>query len=706
MVEAAPPAFTWLRGLASGFLEKLVELAVLVAIALFLFPLFVWAALLICAVVVVLALIRKRFSSHWKLLAVGAGIVCVVAILNVLALTFSPRAKYVVAADDLSSSFFVKSFYGPRGRFYILPLSSYSPPKRWLFRWIADKRGSFVFIEAERSADGYIVHSPSEVALARLAGPDGQDRRRWIFIPRLDRDMIADLAESLSFKFSASNARVRLSTDVGKGRPGLFGFVLKRPPTLDEWRRVAYFEELLLNLPAMETDHILAALEQEGAKSSELRDVLRLAVFRLELIGGRYQQYPVTKDYIYNLAPLGNLRQIAESINEANPGRDIVNDPWFWSFKESLNPYMRHMPRHSLVVLGGEVETGARWVTDLMARAAQSQQQSSLLDVSSLDKSGADSIEMARIRSRIERIKARRSDDPKALSEILSLTKEIMLDESEDSVRTGDAHRVQMLQRSGRRLVTDEIRQWVRTDKAREASRAFLVYEATRARCNRPFIEAVAGASASARTGENPFKFVDRKMQKSCAEVRDAVALFPEPLQRQFIEGEFALEQDSLKRMAPIWQLSSCGEGEDEASKRCLSKLMLEGVSAPFAQNFIEEFTLRCGDGECSGVDLFERNAPVMGARYSGEEFLYSFYIMNALLDGNYPQLSPTFCRNISRDFSSLVEENRFFDRLTVLNLHLAVLERCKSPQLKVALRILHNNKLPVATWYARVRLP
>lgn len=706
MADTEPPAFAWLKGVASGFLEKFVELVVLVAIALFLFPLFVWAALLICAVVVVLALIRKRFSAQWKLLAVGAGAVFVIAVLNVVVLTVIPPAKYVVASDSLSSSFLVQSFYGPRGRFYILPLSSYSPPKRWLFRWIADKQGSFVFIEAETTADGYIVHSPSEVALARLAGPDGQDRRRWILIPRLNRGMIAALAETLSFKFSASNARVRLSTDVGTGKPGLFGLMLKRPPTLDEWRRVAYFEELLLGLPTMEADHILAALEQEGEKSSELRDVLRLAVFRLELVGGRYQQYPVTTDYIYNLAPLGNLRHIAESINEANPGSDIVNDPWFWSFEESLNPYMRNMPQRSLVVSGGEVETGAGWVTDLMARAAQSQQQSSLLDVSSLDKSGADAIQMDRIRRQIARIKARRRDDPKALTEILSLTKEIMLDESEDSVRTGDAHRVQALQGSGRRLVTDEVRRWVRSDKAREASRAFLVYEAARARCNRPFIEAVTEAPTASRTGRDLFKSIDTEMQKSCSEVRETVDLFPEPLQRKFIEGESVLEADSLRRMASIWQLSSCGDGKDEPSKQCLSKLMLEGTSATFARTFITEFTLRCGDGDCSGVDLYERNAPTMGARYSGEEFLYTFYLMNALLDETYLQLSPTLCRNIDRDFASLVEENRFFDRLTVLNLHLAVFERCKSPQLKVALRILQNNKLPVASWYSRVRLP
>ena len=703
MAQGDRNAGGWLQGIGLGFAERIAEFSIYALAALLIFPLLpIFALLVAIACIATLMLRLRRRQRKWRIVAIGFTTVLGLSLLNVVAIASGSDTKYVVIHPDVTDSLFVRQFEGPTGRFTLVPLSSYSAPKRWLFRAAAERFERVVIMEEpEETATGFILHSPSELALARLSAPDGTRRERTLHLPTRRWELLFEIEDGqVSFKPGLDGRRIMLLTNVGPGRPGLFGRSLSRSPSLEQWRRVAYAEELLRNLATMEADEIIRSLEEESARTSDVRDYLRLAVFRLELISVRYGGIlTLHKPTLFELAPLGNLRRVAAQLTEINPSRDDLADPWIRPLQKAVLSSLSNLPPQTVAPPGWQVESGADWaVAFLRASTGEAGQYSS---APQQGKQPSDQTEEEAQAKGALAAFVRKGTEAKDETDLSAALEDFARDlqastAKEDPLGLGDMRRMEELDKAGGSLLRREVRRWVESNPSRADSRAFLVYEAAHERCGQPFERMWARTTTPAK-----MRALSVETKRACAEVAAAARLAPEVLQRRFLESEAAAYETLVSAaMDSQVELLECGAraGEDESkSLQCFGDAM-RYLGLPFFEEFMRDMT-KCREGSC-GVLAFEKRLPVPGRPYSLAEYRYASYLTLALFDEHYPRLSEVVCDSVGRDFGELLEEDQLLDRLTILNLHMAALERCGAEDAGISLRLLRENRLPLARWH------
>jgi hypothetical protein len=702
MAKGGARSTPWLQGLGSTFVDKVAEAGIYGLAALLVFPLIPWIAVVVAIVCVATVAMRLRHRRKWRVLVLGLAAVLGLSVLNVVLIAASGATKYVVPGVGVGDSLLVREFDGPAGRFALLPLSNYSLPKRWLFSAASERDDRFVVMEeAEETATGYVLHSPSELALARLSAPDGTARVRTLPLPSRHRELVFELEDDgqVNVTPGLSGGRINLASDAGPGRPGLFGRSLNRFPSLEQWRRVAFAEELLRNLQTLEADQIIQALEAESARTSDLRDFLRLAVFRLELLSDRYGGIlGLHKTRLFELAPLGNLRHVAALFSEINPPSDAMDDAWFRPFQHAVFSHLNYLPLETVPPPGGEVDNGSAWASAFLLRTLENLERSTFASRRAdarAPRDAEDEEQEKSFESFRKAFQGPHADPRSVLGALQQLYRDFESSAAQDPLRLGDIRRMEDLEKGGGSLLRAEVRQWVASDDSRAGARTFLVYEAARERCAKPFAR-LFGALPDAGMVH---RFA-AELTRSCTEAAGAAGLAPDFLQRRFLQREAAMEGQLLSNLIKGQvEFVECGlrAGEDEAKNlKCLSAMM-EAFDLPFFQEFLDDMR-RCGNSTC-GVDSFERRLPLPGPRYSLAEYRYASYLALALLDDRYPRLSPTICDSVRRDFAELLQEDRLADRLTVANLHAAALDRCGAEEAETSFRLLREHRLPLARW-------
>jgi hypothetical protein len=694
----------WSQEFQSLVVSRFIELGAITIVGTLIFPLLPVPAIIMLVILTALMLVRlkKRFSLKFV-----AGVVCVflvAAIMNIGLLIDTSRTKFVVPTDSFLNAVVINEWPGPTGPFLIVPAS---PPKQWLFRLLSRYDHSFIILDTARTADGYIVVSPSELALARLSAPDGINRRRLLTIPFLRREAVVRLRHNeLSFSLGAGGGQMTLITDVGPDRPGLFGVRSDQAPSIEAWRRVAYGDELIRNLHRLTVPDLIADLEREGARTGDLRDFMRLLVFRLKLVPtllGASAQQPL-EDSIFRVSTLGNLRWVAQQFEARNPRTSLVDDPWGWSFQQALIEYPAYLPRDMAQSARYRVETGEAWIARQLARSAEVLESETFTqNRGKPERTGSDADDRLgdRLRLLIERMEAG-APAQEAANEMFAIMARAS-GADPDPLAEGDARRLLAFTNAGGALLRPEVRRWINADPVRAPSRGYLIYGAIRDRCAAPMREMQQFIAQAARGGLVQFERLARRLESNCVELPMAADILPTGLQRQIMSDQAARDWAVMIMIrGGAERIRDCVNQPEAASTAC-AFAMLDWMSrlsrSPLAQAFIDWMRSDCGL-TCGGNAFYARHRPVPGEPYSDQEFFYGLSLIAVVLDDRPAGPPEGVCRSVERDFSRLLEENRLFDRIAVLNLHFAIFQRCRSPHLAALNALLATKRLPVMGWH------
>lgn len=666
-----------------------------VAIALilaFLFPLQDFRTIMIQLVSAgVFILVLTRFVTLKRLVMVVIGL-AIFGLAGLGALLLAPGRKYVVPVELGPDLIAIREIPGPDGAFLLVPTHTPVSPKRWLLAGLAALDDRIVMLEPRRLAEGYLAHSPTEIAARELTASSGANAR-VVTLPfrEVETSLLLNPANrQLDFNFAVRSTDIILRSDVSTTSPGLFGIATSAPPDLESWQRLAFAEEFLRSLTRVDSLFLLDALRAEADRTGRWGDRLRMLVFRLHVINTRFRVIGTGGNLnFYELATLGNLRSVADEFNAAMPTRELQNDPWLRAFVDALLLTTNSLPDAQLYLQGSDrAPQEIDWLVRIVRRLAEVIQAESLQVPFAAE----------------PRVHTQQSQEelPRTIRGLLGL---LVRADSVRETEIGEIVTARALIAESDNLNRPVVIHWVEAAGRERGRRVALLQRAKSDAFGSVWAQIVG------RMMENPardrmwngWRDANRMLRRHVESLHSLLPLVSDPDQRRLLAAEQELDVEVVRMMSGADRWGAC-ERESEATRdRCV----LDAMTGPGLPEFAAvTMPFRAIAESDSAIEAFVEHPPPFAAPYSPTEAGYLAHLALAFgdLEGEVePRILQQFCELVANHANALIVEGRIDDRASVLALQAETLGQCGRREARHLERLLVDRQLSLPSWRGRI---
>lgn len=675
----------------------LIALAVIPATLL---PMLDWGAVLLQLIVAALVIffVLRRFGRRPVIVAL-VGVV-VLTLSGTAALLIKPGNKYVVPVDNWSDSIFASAYDGPAGPFHLVPTNSLYPVKRWLLTAVSRFDDRIVILDSFRSGDRIIAHSPTEVAAAALSGKDPGATgviafpwRREQFDLSIDPD-----AQSFSFNMQAGESGLSLVSNLGNSSPGLFGVSTAASMDLEMWRRLAFGEEALRALSTAPSLEILEALGAEARRTGAWTDLLRFLTLQLGIINERLPSSAAGHQNIYELAKIGNLRTVAEIFVSRQPTRAIHDDPWFAPFSFALIGTASAIPVTQLNGNGRELS----WLVDTLKKISDVAMDNSLaVTINKSDdraEDEADRVKAERATALLDDLSSGRGD----AATFADFFKLIAAPDPMAPVKTGDEVRAEAFVRVNPDLDRDDVRTWIRADKAAAGHRIRLLDDALMDVVT-PRFTSMMSKVASGEVDALTLPKIDAELSSLnglSTALESLTPLIEDDGQRRVLGYSHTMRRDMVSKFGNLFgDMKKCAD-QTGSEDQCVVDLF--SVMMPELAAILQ--VIRDQDSATPFLSAYLKSRPSPGLPYSNEDHRYVSLLTGSLYSDNpAPDDVAHLCRDTADKADRLIEEGRIAARATLLAVQAEALRRCGDPKAATIDRLFTEKQMPFASWHGQL---